>query len=56
MAKNIIDKAIEYVAPGYALKRTQARNIIAYYEAAKTTRKQKLTRATNSPNGSTFRL
>ena len=51
MAKNIIDKAIEYVAPGYALKRTQARNIIAYYEAAKTTRKQKLTRATNSPNG-----
>lgn len=52
---NLIDKAIEYVAPGAALKRAHARRVLAYYEAAKADRMRKNRRETGSGNDAILR-
>lgn len=52
---NIIDKAIEYMAPGAALKRAHARRVLAYYEAAKADRMRKNRRETGSGNDAVLR-
>ncbi len=52
---NLIDKAIEYFAPGSALKRAHARRVLAYYEAAKPDRMRKNRRETGSGNDATLR-
>jgi lambda family phage portal protein len=52
---NIIDKAIEYLAPGAALRRAHARRVLAYYEAAKADRLRKNRRETGSGNDAILR-
>ena len=52
---NLIDKAIEYMAPGAALKRAHARRVLAYYEAAKADRMRKNRRETGSGNDAILR-
>ncbi len=47
---NHLDKAIEWISPGYALKRTQARHALAYYEAAKPGRERPSRKETGSAN------
>lgn len=52
---NVIDKAIEYLSPGAALKRASARRVLAYYEAAKADRLRKNRRETGSGNDAILR-
>jgi lambda family phage portal protein len=47
---NLFDKAIAYVSPIAAVKRAQARKVLAYYEAAKPDRMRKGRRETGSGN------
>ena len=52
---NLIDKAIQYIAPTAALKRAHARRVLAYYEAAKPDRLRKNRRETGSGNDAMLR-
>lgn len=52
---NLIDRIVEYVAPGAALKREHARRVLAYYEAAKADRLRKNRRETGSGNAAVAR-
>ena len=47
---NLLDRAIAVISPSAALQRAQARRILAAYEGAQQTRKNKLRRAIGSPN------
>jgi len=47
---NPIDALIEYFAPGAALRRRAARNVLAHYDAAKPSRLRKTHRDQSSPN------
>ena len=53
--QNIIDRAVSWFAPGAAVKRAQARQVLAYYEAAKPDRLRKGRRATGSANDDVLR-
>jgi len=52
---NIIDRAVAYFAPIAAIKRSQARSILSYYEAAKPDRLRKGRRETGSGNDAVLR-
>lgn len=47
---NPVDRLVSWVSPRAGLRRMQARQAMAYYEAARTTRLQKGRRATGGPN------
>ena len=49
-APNLADRAIAWLAPTAAVKRAHARQVLAYYEAAKPDRQRKGRRATGSAN------
>ncbi|ADE14169.1 phage portal protein, lambda family [Nitrosococcus halophilus Nc 4] len=50
---NPIDRLVEYFAPQAALKRHAARQVLAYYEAARPSRKRKFYRDNAGPNRQT---
>lgn len=52
---NPIDTAIEFLSPGWALKRAHARRVLAYYEAAKPTTTRKARREAGSGDTATLR-
>lgn len=52
---NVIDKAVEFFAPGAALRRAHARRVLAYFEAAKPDRLRKNRRETGSGNDAVLR-
>lgn len=49
-ARNIVDRAVAWLSPSAAVKRAQARQVLAYYEAARPDRLRKNRRATGSIN------
>ena len=58
MAKNtfnLLDRAVAYFAPMTAVKRSHARSILSYYEAAKPDRLRKGRRETGSGNDAVLR-
>ena len=52
---NIIDNFIAYLSPATAIKRAQARRVLAYYEAARADRLRKNRRETGSGNDAVLR-
>ena len=48
--RNIVDRAVAWLSPSAAVKRAQARQVLAYYEAARPDRLRKGRRATGSAN------
>lgn len=52
---NILDKAIAAVAPEWGLKRAQARQVLAYYEAAKPDKYRKQRKETGSGDAAVLR-
>ena len=54
-APNLIDRAVAYFAPITAIKRSHARSILSYYEAAKPDRLRKGRRETGSGNDAVLR-
>lgn len=47
---NVIDRLVEYVSPGRAVRRMQNRMMLAYYEAAMPSRLRKFARDRSGPN------
>ena len=48
--RNIVDRAVAWLSPSAAVKRAKARQVLAYYEAARPDRLRKGRRATGSAN------
>ena len=48
--RNIVDRAVAWLSPSAAVKRAQARQVLAYYEAARPDRLRKNRRSTGSAN------
>ena len=55
MANNPLDKAINFISPAWALKREQARRVLAYYESAKSSQYHKLRREWGSGDTAVLR-
>lgn len=55
MAGNFLDRLVSWVAPEAALRRSHARRVLAYYEAAKRDRLRKGRRETGSGNDAVLR-
>jgi lambda family phage portal protein len=52
---NLLDSVIEYVSPGWAMRRAHARRVLAYYEAAKPTTTRKARKETGSGDTAVLR-